>query len=635
MKGKALIPLAILLVAAALLFTACNKQNDGKTGLNVFVTDSNGCTILGPDGEPLTEEWITSVVYATNENGETYTNANGDKVTVKQTRPVITSIVYQTGPLRDENGEFVTDKNGQTTMVNRTVVYTEVVTNKDGSNVTQAVTDKNGNEVTEENGEVVTENVTEKRTENVTNTIEVTLEHQVTKHYTTKKSDATKTTSVLENPIYKPTTTKDSNINIELPEEIKIASTLTWLKGIGGKRNDKYVKVLPINSENFVALGNTESTDAVFADFTQSGFYSFLTKYEADGTVKWICPLGSSGHTRMYDFARLSDGSFIAVGETNATNLGFENPDKSYVAVIAKISADGNVLWYKHIGGYSPDYFVAVTATPDGGFAAGGKFISTEGDFAELNLQGTDAVVAKFSADGSIEWADKIGGASNETLRAIASDENGNLYIACHSSSKEFSKLSTVSQNVIVAKYSPSGSQLWLKILEGTKSEEVNDIYTDGTGCVIVGRYASSDGAFTVNRGNYDAYMARYTSDGQLDWLTSYGGIDNDNINSLAKTGFGYAAVGLTSSANRDFADIGNKGGTDGFILAVNKNGEIEHVKSVAGSGNDSCNDICALDSKTFIVVGETYATDRELADITPAAKKNNGTALVGKYKIY
>ena len=121
MKGKALIPVAILLVAAALLFTACNKQNDGHTGINVFVTDENGCTVLGPDGEPLTEEWITSVVYATDENGETYTNANGEKVTVKQTRPVVTSVVYHTYPLRDENGELVTDKNGETTMVNQTV----------------------------------------------------------------------------------------------------------------------------------------------------------------------------------------------------------------------------------------------------------------------------------------------------------------------------------------------------------------------------------------------------------------------------------------------------------------------------------------------------------------------------------
>lgn len=634
MKGKALIPVAILLVAAALLFTACNKQNEGGTGINVFVTDQNGCTILGEDGQPLTEEWVTSVVYATDENGETYTNANGEKVTVKQTRPVVTSVVYHTYPLRDENGVLVTDKNGETTMVNQTVVFTDNVTDKDGNNVTQAVTDKDGNNVTEESGEIVTEIVTEKRTENVTHTVEITLEHQVTKHNTTKKSSETKTTSVLENPAYRTTTEKDKT-PITLPEQGKTAATLDWLKGIGGKKNDKFVKVLSLGSNSFVALGNTESTDGSFEELTQTGFYSFITKYDSDGKVIWTCPIGSSGHTRMYDFAQLSDGSFIAVGESKATDLGFENPDKAYLSVIVKISADGNVLWYKHVGGTATDYFVAVTATPDGGFAAGGKFLSTDGDFADLKLQGTDAVIAKFAADGTVQWADKIGGTANETLRGIASDESGNLYVACHSNSKEFIKLSTTSQNVVIAKYSPSGTQLWTNILEGSKTEEVNDIYADGTGCIIVGRYASSDGAFTVNRGNYDAYIARYTSDGQLDWLNTYGGLKNDNINSLTATSFGYAAVGFTASDNRDFADIGNKGGTDGFILSINSSGEIEHVKSVAGTGSDACNDICALDSKTFIIVGETYATDGDLANVTPAAKKNNGTAFVGRYKIY
>ncbi|MBR4051041.1 MAG: SBBP repeat-containing protein [Clostridia bacterium] len=634
MKGKALIPVAILLVAAALLFTACNKQNDGKTGINVFVTDENGCTVLGPDGEPLTEEWITSVVYATDENGETYTNANGEKVTVKQTRPVVTSVVYHTYPLRDENGELVTDKNGETTMVNQTVVFTENVTNKDGSNVTQAVTDKDGNSVTKENGEAVTEVVTETRTENITHTVEITLEHQVTKHYTTKKSDKVTTTDVIDNPLYAPTTTGKDKPAIDIPE-INIASTVDWLKGLGGKKNDKFVKVLPLGKNSFVALGNTESTDADFADFSQTGFYSFLAKYDADGSVKWICPIGTSGHTRMYDFAQLSDGSFIAVGESNAADLGYENAGKTYLSVIAKISADGNVQWYKHIGGTATDYFVAVTATPDGGFAAGGKFLSTDGDFSDLGLQGTDAVVAKFSASGTVEWAGRIGGAANETLRGIACDGSGNIYVTCHSNSKEYNKLTPVSQNVVTAKYSPSGSQLWIKTLEGSRTEEVNDIYADGSGCIIVGRYASPDGAFTVNRGGYDAYMARYSADGQLEWLRTYGGLENDTINSLAKTGFGYAAVGMTSSENRDFADIGNKGGTDGFILAINKDGEIEHVKSVAGTGNDSCNDICALDSKTFIIVGETYATDGALASVTPAAKRNNGTAFIGKYKIY
>ena len=651
MKGKALIPIAILLVAAALLFTACNKQNDGKTGINVFVTDENGCTVLGPDGEPLTEEWITSVVYATDENGETYTNANGEKVTVKQTRPVVTSVVYHTYPLRDENGELVTDKNGETTMVNQTVEYTVAVTDKNGEKVTQPVTDKDGNSVTKENGEAVTELVTEKRTENVTHTVEVTLEHQVTKHYTTKKSDKVTTTDVIDNPLYAPTTTEKDKPVIEFPE-INIASTVDWIKGLDGQLNDKFSKVVSLGKNGFVALGISKShKGGVFADFAQKGEYSFIAKFDADGNQKWICPIGStestpqsvdgtltSGitYTVLSDFDVLSDGSIIAVGNTTAASFpGVENPTYQLCTIIVRISPNGTVDWYKKLGSNAADSLNAVAATPDGGFVAGGSFLSADGDFAGLEFQGLDAVIVKFSSSGTVQWADNIGGSANDSVRSLACDKNGNAYVACHTNSKEYSKLSSVSQNIITAKYSSSGEQLWTKLLEGSRTEEVNDIYADANGCIIVGSYASHDGAFTVNRGGEDAYVARYTADGQLDWLRTYGGLNNDTVNAIAKTDFGYAAVGMTSSDNRDFGDIGNKGGTDGFILAINTDGEIEHVKSAAGSGNDSCNDICALDSKTFIVVGETYVKDGAFSSVPSVAKPKNATAFYGRYKIY
>ena len=103
----------------------------------------------------------------------------------------------------------------------------------------------------------------------------------------------------------------------------------------------------------------------------------------------------------------------------------------------------------------------------------------------------------------------------------------------------------------------------------------------------------------------------------------------------MTVTSFGYALVGVSSSDNRDFADMGNKGGADGFILSIDAKGNTLHLKSFAGSGDDSCNDICALSGNTYIIVGETRKTDHDFASVKPAASENNGTAIVGKYKIY
>lgn len=634
MKGKSLILIAVALLAAALLFTACNKQNDGHTGLYVFVTDENGNVKYDENGEPLTEEWITDVIYATNADGETYTNSSGEKVTVKQTRPAYTSVVYRTRPVTDENGVWQTNKDGSYVTVPMTMRVTEFATDKSGNRVTQAVTDEDGSKVTEPNGQVVTEAVTVERTEKVTHTVALTLDNMVTKYHTTQKNSTTKTTSIYENPEY--TATKTTNPNkVTIPSTGKFASTRSWLKGFGGSLDDRYRKVLPVG-KGFAAMGLTYSTDGTFKSFSQTGFYSVLTKFDKDGNVLWHCPVGSSGFTRMHDFAILSDGSYILVGESNAGDLGYDNPNGNYGALMVKISSDGNVLWYKHIGGTKPDYFTAVAATDDGGFVASGKTSSTDGDFSGLDINNTDAVTVKFSSDGSIEWAKKFGGSGIDSGAAIAVDTKGCIYTACRTISKDGdAKGSDGSVDIFVVKYSPSGEQLWSQLLKGSKSEEVEDMYAGSDGCVIVGRYASSDGVFGINRGSYDAYMAHIKADGTLNWVRTYGGLKGERFYSVIPTSFGYAAVGITYSDNRDFGAIGNKGGSDAFIMSIDKKGNVLDVASISGTGNDGCYDICKLDSKTFIVVGETYKTDGAFASIKPTAGDKNSTAFIAKYEIY
>ncbi len=633
MKGKKLIFIAAALMMAAILFTACNKQNSG-TGLSVYVTDSNGNTVLDKDGNPMTEEWVTEVLYATDADGQTYTNYNGEKVTVEQTRPVLTSVVVHTRPVTDANGETLTNKDGSVVTEPITYAVTQIVTDKNGNNVTQAVTDESGSQVTEPNGEVVTEPVTEIHTEKVTHTVELTVEYLVTKFTTANKTE-TKTTSIYENPAYTSATTENPN-KATLPSTGNFASTKEWLKGFGGAQDDRYRKVLSLGSGSFAALGLTYSTDGTFEKFSQSGFYGVLSKFSSDGSVIWHCPIGSSGFTQLHDFAVLSDGSFIVVGTSNAKDLGFENEDKEYVAIIAKISADGQILWYKHIGGSSPDYFNAVAATPDGGFVAGGKFTSTDGDFAELGIKGGDGVTVKFSSNGTIEWANKFGGSGSDMTAAVAVDPSGNIYTAQRTVSKDGNAASSDgSVDVFIVKYSAGGQQLWSKLLKGSGTEEVEDIYAGANGCVAVGRYTSSDGVFGLNRGSYDAYMAYCTSDGELSWVRTYGGLKGERFYSVVPTSFGWAAVGITYSDNRDFIDIGNKGGSDAFIMSIDSKGNVLDVESLAGTGNDGCYDICKLSSDTFIVVGETYKTDSFFANISPTAGDKNSTAFIAKYKIY
>lgn len=613
--GKAIVLIGLLLVALAVLFAACRK-NDGRTGLFVYVTDADGSIVTKANGEPETEEWITSVEYATDENGETYTNANGEKVTVKQTRPSFTKIVEVTGFSKDEDGSIVTRV--------LTRAQTRAVTDKDGNAVTQAVTDKNGETVTQKGGEPVTEPVTEVYTEAVTKVVEIGYES--TKVVYSKPGKKT-TVDYGQYTTAKPEKTNSAET---AASHKKVVASLDWVVGAGGSKHDRYVKAVPTGSDSFVALAKTASSDGDF-DMSKTDTYCVLVKYNDKGKILWKCSLAAKTKTDIYDFDVLKDGSFICVGYVMDDN------GRDFHCYAVKVSAGGAVQWTKDYPGDATDYFTCVTAVPDGGFVAGGKSRSATGIFAGLDLQATDGVLAKFDAAGSVKWTNKIGGSSADEISSLDADDAGNIYAAARGQSKDGDFTGNHgAYDVLIVKLSAGGEKRWSKLIGGSKSEEVNEIVANGNGCLFAGYYASADGSFALNRGSADAFVGFCGAEnGTLAFLNTYGGFNADKFNGVTVTSFGYALVGISSSDNRDFADVGNRGGTDGFILSIDTKGNVLHTKSFAGSGDDSCNDICRLSGNTYIIVGETRKTDHDFASVKPAASENNGTAIVGKYKIY
>ena len=99
----------------------------------------------------------------------------------------------------------------------------------------------------------------------------------------------------------------------------------------------------------------------------------------------------------------IAGGDWIVVGEDNRTTTNI-NEDLRMI----RIDETGEVVWDKRIIGDSPaqdrrDVFRGVARSPDGGWvtAADLKMVDGHGD--------TDAWVAKWSADGTLEWSKLIG----------------------------------------------------------------------------------------------------------------------------------------------------------------------------------------------------------------------------------
>lgn len=105
-------------------------------------------------------------------------------------------------------------------------------------------------------------------------------------------------------------------------------------------------------------------------------------------------------------------------------------------AFLAKISADGTLLWTQQFGGASNDRAMSVSVDPSSGAAYVGGWIygavATFGNSSRqtvIHLQGMysaaafvqeNALVAKFSADGAVLWAQGGAGSGVDVVYSIA-----------------------------------------------------------------------------------------------------------------------------------------------------------------------------------------------------------------------
>lgn len=141
-------------------------------------------------------------------------------------------------------------------------------------------------------------------------------------------------------------------------------------------------------------------------------------------------------------------------------------------------------------------------------------------------------------------WAKSFGGTATEFVQKVAVDATGNVYATGYyqgtvnfdASQTGFTRTSQGSNDVFVAKYSPTSSAIWVRAFGGTAAESGVDITLDANGNVIVvGAYASAtmvidspsvDGVSSV--GSRDIFMVSFDSNGGYNWSKSMGGAGED-----------------------------------------------------------------------------------------------------------
>jgi len=170
-----------------------------------------------------------------------------------------------------------------------------------------------------------------------------------------------------------------------------------------------------------------------------------------------------------------------------------------------------------------------------------------------------------------------------------AVDASDNLWVTCATNSADGDVGSNAGiSDVWVIKINPTGDTLFTKVIGGSGNDVPYDIHvTSNDGVVIAGLSSSSDGGFSGNAGAEDGFLMALDANGNLLWNENFGGSQGDFFFDLEPYTNGYYLMGSTGSVDGDINDNQNAGSNEAWICKVNHSGNLVWSRTTSGTTQD------------------------------------------------
>jgi hypothetical protein len=313
--------------------------------------------------------------------------------------------------------------------------------------------------------------------------------------------------------------------------------------------------------------------------------------------------------------------------------------------------ARGPFQWAQTGGGFDADRATAVAPRLAGGAYLCGQFTGSAvfgaGQPGETTLTAnggpydTDIFIARYEADGTLDWAVSAGGAQDDSAADIVQLADGSIVVtgyfhgsatfgAGETNETQLEAAGTFDQNAFVARYTSGGALIWAQSEGGPGDGDAGtslSAFPDGS-FVVTGTFEGSAVFDTatprptvLNAGgtfDTDIFLARYERNGSLVWVTSAGGPAPDVAPAVATTPGG--DIVLTGTFE-DYAVFGAWGGPrmeiqacssidrDVFIARYRGNGTVAWVRNATGIDIDQGLGVAAFLDGSVMVTGSF--TDR------------------------
>ncbi|MFY0674010.1 MAG: T9SS type A sorting domain-containing protein [Bacteroidia bacterium] len=384
---------------------------------------------------------------------------------------------------------------------------------------------------------------------------------------------------------------------------------------------------------------------------------AYVAKYDSLGKLYWAIKLESESNIKINEIALDHSNNILVAGyftnrldfdPSENTSYAYSGTSNNASGFVAKYSNNGKFIWGINIGGNSVDNATCLAISANNSIVVAGGYSDTV-DFdlgAGVNQQiapsGQDIFVAKYDSLGKHLWAFSINASVSDYAQEVEVDKKGDIIVAgTFSNTADFDPSSNTQNltragrnDVFLAKYSSAGNYIWAKAIGGTGNEyahglEISNgrmIYLTGTFESTVDFDPSSSTTSKTSNGRGDVFLAKYDTNGDFEWVSTFGSSNNEVINDieLDKTGNAYLTGYIISTTDFDpsssSANLTPVGSGDVYVAKYDSSGNYEWAKRM-GNTNFDTGTALALDSFNHIWAGGYFAGT---VDFDPGSQTQN-----------
>lgn len=463
-------------------------------------------------------------------------------------------------------------------------------------------------------------------------------------------------------------------------KELILDPELKWGSFFGGNGVDGFMAVEHDSNNNIYVTGYTTSTTFPIVDI--GGFYqgnyndglsygdAFILKFDQMGAIVWSTYIGGDQDDQAYDIIIDGNGNPYIVGWTNSSDFPIQNAfqptnNGGTDGFVTKFDSDGNLLWSSFVGGSEMDRIHSVTFDTDQNvFLCGG---TRSLDFPVLDAGtyyqsvfsggsgfgqdvGGDGFILKMDANGVLLWGTYYGGSSADQASSIAIDQDDNVSIIGTTFSNDlplnnpFQNNLAGSSDVFLSKFDNSGNLLFATYYGGLDTDRGFAVGVNNYNEIIIAGDTKSNNLPLFDIGSFfqgsyigggfggvggDAFISKFSENGNLEWGTYYGGNNFDNFSSFDGLKIddcnniflilesASSDLNLISNESCHFNDLSFGGGVerDNVILKFDIQGNLLWNTYIGGNQKDSRGGITIDNNQNIFVVGEfvNYASGSSL----------------------